>query len=128
MNLCNVEMWERANRVTKADIVAAAYGKYFQIAKDHIDENGYIRSNFWKEYNIDISYRSEERHIGWYRQPASLKGIETNNNWNRIDDVSDLPIANEEEFRVGIMRGLNWTEFGGKFKADCGVCYYSFMG
>ena len=90
---------------TKQLKIQEAYGEYYDMAKNFIDENGYckmydayikISPNFLeygmtKEYadkNTDKKLDSNS-NLTW--RPKSLRGIENNNEWIRIESEDNLP-------------------------------------
>lgn len=75
------------NLEAKQEAIKKAYGEYWELVKDYVDENGICEN--WS------SFRDEKTRIfqpkecdtfgnGW--RPKSLQGIEHNNGWIRIDD------------------------------------------
>lgn len=84
--------------MTKQEAIEKAYGEYYFEFKDNIDENGWTNSVSQGMLNY-ITCDSKDMHIisgspeNWYR-PMSLRGIENNNGWIRIESESDLPKQN----------------------------------
>ena len=74
----------------KQQAIEAAYGEYWEIVKNNVDENGWIDGNDVNPF--DLGLKTDEFHYGttmW--RPKSLKGIETNNGWISILSEADLP-------------------------------------
>lgn len=75
--------------MTKQEVIKQAYGEHWEAVKDYVDENGYcaqwpgIRQAINKDF---IEFKPWEK---W--RPKSLKGLETNNGWTKIESESDLP-------------------------------------
>jgi len=82
---------------TKEEVIEEAWGKYFKKYKP--DENGwskdrpqFMRNTLWFDaFKLEIK---EENSVVYYR-PKSVKGIENNNSWIRIESEADLPICEE---------------------------------
>lgn len=70
------------------------------IHKHQIDNNGYIQ--YTKPRNLSVLEDLCEKHpsrIDWEKwRPLSLKGIETNNNWIKIESEEDLPKDDDFKF------------------------------
>ena len=84
------------NLEAKQEAIKKAYGEYWELVKDYVDENGWI---FWSDKNpIGIynnrylEYKDENPN---YWRPESLQGIENNNGWIKIESEADLP--NDED-------------------------------
>lgn len=60
------------------------------------------------DYDIDMS------GIGKFR-PKSLQGIETNNNWIKIESEKDLPEQGSYEYKVGTMINSKFYLSGGVY-------------
>lgn len=87
----------------KAEAIRKAYGEYWErfhteIQEEVIQLDGWldwlslndldIGELFFKIFNdIDIDFDYDKERL----RPKSLKGIETNNGWQRIDSEEDLP-------------------------------------
>lgn len=86
----------------KKEVIKKAYGEYWEDlcddpkfkVKDIVDKNGWI-SIFAYDKIKDFDYKDNSRNF--YR-PKSLRGIETNNEWIRIESEDDLPNDNGSYF------------------------------
>ena len=89
----------------KQKAIREAYGEYWGEIKDVINENGWFDTTKYSNGNIlakieiylDLDYKSYHRAIC---RPKSLKGIEDNNGWIRINDDSDLPSVFYDDYWV----------------------------
>ena len=81
------------NLEAKQEAIKKAYGEYFI----HADINGWIKYGMYCPSNFGIEDYDEIDTIGIWRC-KSLKGIENNNGWIRIESEADLP---EKEFYKG---------------------------
>ena len=86
----------------KQECIRKAYGKYWEIHKDNVDENGwsYLGNNTrllndyncslvgeWQQKGYDPFKTGENSHIQQvYVRPKSLEGIEDNNGWISIEE------------------------------------------
>jgi hypothetical protein len=94
------------NEERKQEVIKNAYGEFYEICEP--DENGW--SIIWEsvlfyeleEAKIEIEYLEFNSSNIW--RPKTLSGIETNNNWIRIEeDGSNLPdIDSKDEFWICI--------------------------
>lgn len=73
----------------KQKAIEAAYGEYWEINKENIDENGWINCFLFPE--LAGNGVQEDSECGFFVRPKSLQGLETNNGWIRIESESDLP-------------------------------------
>lgn len=73
----------------KQKAIEAAYGKYWEINKENIDENGWINCFLFPE--LAGSGVQEDSECGFFVRPKSLQGIETNNGWISVLSEKDLP-------------------------------------
>ena len=88
---------------TKDQIIQEAYGNYWDTIKDHVNmEHGSLDVYFWTLNELIIPFD----RIGFGdRRPQSLKGIENNNGWTKMNDKRDnLP---DEHCKCWL-----WTEDG----------------
>lgn len=77
--------------MTKKEKIQEAYGEYWESVKDFVDENGWHNR---KESNINLlgKLRHEIRDcLNDISRPESLKGIEKNHGWIKIESEDDLP-------------------------------------
>ena len=75
----------------KQQAIELAYGEYWEQVKDFVDENGWCDYDYWFKFighKIDYDYKELN---SLKMRPKSLAGIETNNEWIRIDSEKDLP-------------------------------------
>lgn len=87
--------------MTKIEKIQEAYGENWEKVKDFVYENGWCstRKNIDFE-NIRQSFEIEYKRFTTYHwRPISLKGIETNRGWIKIESEADLP-KTEDEFWV----------------------------
>lgn len=79
--------------MTKQEKIQEAYGLHWVIVKDFVDENGWNQKRIFNHQELDCSkYEYEAVGHGVYiSRPKSLKGIENNNGWIKIESKSDLP-------------------------------------
>lgn len=92
--------------MTKEEKIQESYGEYWDLVKDHLDENGWCgkrkRIKFEElKKSFDIQY--DLFNFYWFR-PKSLDGIEYNNEWIKVESELDLPKE----------RGTFWTFIEGK--------------
>lgn len=86
----------------KLNAIKAAYGDAWEKVKDKIDENGWTSSMLLHFEDVNIEW--ERRHHGYDIRPKSLKGLDYNNGWTRLEDK--LPPSNDEQYHVCI-EGVN---------------------
>lgn len=80
--------------MTKQEIIQKAYGEYWDNLKDSVDENGYANlDNTFSYEDIGLELQDNEN---W--RPKSLKGIESNNGWIKIESKNDLPKEQTSNF------------------------------
>lgn len=82
--------------MNKQEVIKKAYGDFWQQCKDFVDENGWIET--WKcikaigvvpKYGWQTKTRQNPKDN--LHRPKSLKGIEDNNGWVKIESKADLP-------------------------------------
>lgn len=86
--------------MTKQDKIKEAWGQYYQLVKNELDEHGRYsyyddnsikrKSKLWQFENIETHKISNLNLL----IPSSIKGIENNNAWIKIESESDLPNDN----------------------------------
>lgn len=78
--------------MTKEEVIKQAYGDYWETVKDYVNNNGWCSWKWCRPENIAIrkSLNEESNGCGAWR-PKSLKGLETNNGWIKIESEQDLP-------------------------------------
>lgn len=83
--------------MTKQELIKQAYGEYWDKVKDFVNENGWCDVSMYSMIkNIKPEFSEIENEIGQFdMRPISLKGIENNNGWIKIESENDLP-KNEE--------------------------------
>jgi len=88
--------------MTKQEKIQEAYGEYWDIFKEFVNENGWFHDkHFWGKWpETDLKWETTDHDNDIYdkRRPKSLKGIENNNGWIKIESEADLP---EKEFYKG---------------------------
>jgi len=101
--------------MTKKEKIQEAYGEFWNIVKDWVNENGWCEKRRAMKFEeikkyCDIEYGAYESY--WFR-PKSLHGIEHNNDWVKIESESDLPKENGLYFVFWyLLKGeLNSTSF-----------------
>lgn len=86
--------------MNKQELIEQAYGEHWQYYKDNVDEDGWIRDrDFWDKWREDknslikIEWETTDNDNDYLdkRRPISLKGIENNNGWIKIESEEDLP-------------------------------------
>ena len=85
--------------MTKQETIAKAYGEHWETVKDFVDENGLIRYDNYKYFKLFLFDRMvayDSKGVFWI--PKSLKGIENNNGWIKIESEADLPKDDEFKF------------------------------
>ena len=96
--------------MTKQETIAKAYGEHWETVKDFVDENGLIRYDNYKYFKLFLFDRMvayDSKGVFWI--PKSLKGIENNNGWIKIESEADLPkesgfyFGKDYEFGTDIM-------------------------
>jgi len=90
------------NEQLKKQAIQQAYGEYWEATIKFVDENGWYSMPNGKrtEAFYDFLGRCDMRRELDFR-PKSLKGIESNNGWTRIEqDGSNLP--GNGKFKVGM--------------------------
>lgn len=76
----------------KQEIIQQAYGFCWDILKDYINENGFVDCVKNKKISLIPYFEvSELEFNGNEIRPKSLKGIENNNGWIKLDAKVDLP-------------------------------------
>ena len=78
------------NLEAKQEAIKNAYGEYWEEVRRCIDEKGWCSFNLKKYFKEDLIDSKVYRDKLLYR-PKSLKGIENNNGWIRIESKDDLP-------------------------------------
>lgn len=83
--------------MTKQEAIQRAWGENWEIVQDKCDDNGFVP--FWTFLNpgkihIDIRYVGRSKFI----RPESLKGLNDNNGWTKIESENDLPKDNDAYF------------------------------
>ena len=91
--------------MTNQEAIQNAYGEYWKQVKDYVDGNGWCDSyNALFLYNDSLNdlfeqskpFRNGMSTPKFWIRPKSLKGIENNNQWIKIESESDLPKDNED--------------------------------
>lgn len=101
---------------TKEEVIQEAYDNTFPDSSNYsfekirsaVDENGWYR--FIEGLTVNICTTGFDYDKGAYR-PQSLRGIETNNGWIKIESVDDIPTELTECY---------------VFDDDGDICYYTF--
>jgi hypothetical protein len=81
--------------MTKQEKIQASYGEYWDIVKDHVNENGWVNCKL-RQFDFLINNEVYDRKANGFlhelSRPKSLQGIEHNNSWIKIESEADLPI------------------------------------
>lgn len=83
---------------TKEESIKQAWGN--NIPNGGIDENGWSKKSCTYGTFDVIKYDQQHYLEGAYIRPKSLKGIENNNGWIKIESEKDLPKENGECFVI----------------------------
>ncbi len=88
--------------MTKEEKIKEAWGEYYIIVKNQIDNNGWykyfdlnnseMKRKLWQFGNLELEELSDVYLI----RPKSLQGIENNNGWIKIESEEDLPKEGKE--------------------------------
>jgi hypothetical protein len=118
-------------QTTKEEVIKEAYGEYYEIAKQFVDENGWI-DRFKQSYYLNIGNWglvdppiiknilgfNDSAGIQIYNdkwRPSILRGIENNNGWTKIESEEDLP-------KEDVMYKLGFFKSSDKFYQDSNLC------
>ena len=108
------------NITPKQQAIINAYGEYWDMIKDEIDGNGWcmkFNHPLHKEINNFYGVDTFAYGFGTAWRPKSLKGIDNNNGWVRINSEDDLPKENIDcWFMVG---GHPYLGYYSKRKCFC---------
>lgn len=79
----------------KQQAIINAYGEYYDKVKGEMLENGFVPYRLM-EGSTGVTFEFKQYHIVYgnpepYVRPSSLKGIDNNNGWIRIESEDDLP-------------------------------------
>lgn len=64
----------------KRDAIKRAYGEHWDRLQDRVDQDG------WTRFPISKKFPEVESYGYFKERPISLKGIEDNNGWTRLDE------------------------------------------
>lgn len=94
--------------MTKQEKIQEAYGEYWDLVKDFIDENGFChkrRKIMFAEIEKSIEIVKDHPNNLYPFRPKSLQGIEDNNGWIKIENneviLNDREWYFTEEMNVG---------------------------
>lgn len=99
--------------MTKQEKIQEAYGEHWDNVKYFVYENGWCstRKNIDFE-NIRQSFEIEYKRFTTYHwRPISLKGIENNNGWIKIESEADLPKEKKYLFLIDKKGGFEEKPF-----------------
>jgi hypothetical protein len=106
--------------MTKEEIIAKAYGKYWEQVKNYVNLNGWVKITDIKDnnindeiYNLSIDVIESPRRI----RPKSLQGIENNNGWIKIESENDLPKEDVDYWVVNADGEIVEMEYFQKYKS-----------
>ncbi len=108
--------------MTKQEKIQEAYGEHWDFFKEKVNENGWIKDRefwgAWPEGGSKINWQTTDHDNDYYdtRRPFSLKGIEYNNGWIKIQSENDLP---KEDCRCEFIKHTG-TQFYGRFENRMG--------
>lgn len=90
--------------MTKQEIIEQAYGKAWEVAKEHINENGFVNCT---TVNLLVFFDIEDLQYDVFMwRPKSLTGIENNNGWIKIYQESDMPQFDCSCFIIDKVEGI----------------------
>jgi hypothetical protein len=80
----------------KKEAIKKAYGESWEQVKDYVDDNGVCKWDYNNcspsRFNIkDFDKMGATVNNQFYWRPKSIRGIEKNNGWIRIQNKKDLP-------------------------------------
>lgn len=80
--------------MTKQQIIEKAYGIFYELVKDYLDEDGWLNvDDFYlisqAGYKFTQIQTKEDTLTFAYHRPISLKNIESNNNWLTINSEAE---------------------------------------
>ena len=78
------------NLEAKQEAIKKAYREYWENVKDYVDENGWASYPNVQKHDYDFG-KLEFKDDCTFLRPESLKGIENNNGWIKIESEKDLP-------------------------------------
>lgn len=99
--------------MTKEESIQEAYGEYWDLVKNHIDENGWCgkrKKIKFEELKKSFDIQYDLFNFYWFR-PKSLDGIDNNNDWIKIESDSDLPKENIECYVTKNIGHIELAEF-----------------
>ena len=76
---------------TKEEVIATAYGKYWEQVKQNVSEFGWVCRDLLLIDNINDFDTESTFTANDTVRPKSLQGIEDNNGWVSINSENDLP-------------------------------------
>ena len=83
--------------MTKQEVIEKAYGEFWGAVKKWVDENGWFEFDDAK-FGLDLFFERGEYdeytdgyNLEYRQRPKSLRGIENNFGWIKIETVDDLP-------------------------------------
>lgn len=81
--------------MTKQEKIQEAYGENWELVKNNVNENGWIKDRefTFKDFK-PMNWQTTDHDDELYdtRRPVSLKGIENNNGWIKIESEDDLKV------------------------------------
>ena len=118
--------------MTKQEFIKQSYGEHWESVKDYVDENGWFKmdydiENVFANQFVSCCFESYEKNLPYGIRPSSLKGLETNNGWIKIESEKDLPKEHMSVFLFEPIDGIgigSWcnlqmifkTRFGNEYK------------
>ena len=83
------------NIEAKQEAIKKAYSEHWDKVKDYVDENGWASYPNVQKHDYDFG-KLEFKDGCTFLRPESLKGIENNNGWIKIESEKDLPKDNKD--------------------------------
>lgn len=97
------------NLEAKKEAIKKAYGKYWELVKNYVNEDGWIdeKINKNKKYEILCSIPKQKQK----ELISELHKIENNNGWIKIESEADLPKENTWCFVISKISGITHGNF-----------------
>jgi hypothetical protein len=92
-------MGQNLIKMTKQEVIKEAWGiERFNVLSPHINDNGWLDEDYLiNKYEFNLADCDTENgafinmdDLTTYYRPKSLKGIENNNGWTKVDFIHDL--------------------------------------
>jgi len=90
--------------MTKQEKIQEAYGENWELVKYKVNKDGWIKDRefIFSDFINGIDWQTTDHDDEYYdtSRPKSLKGIEDNNGWIKINNETDLPKEGAEYWVV----------------------------